>query len=188
MEHAGERWQEFNARDERIENGGRDPRLGNPDKGDDVYVSVAIVWLFRRTKNGIEVLFQQRSEKVDRYPGDWDIAAGGHINYGESVVDAAVREAKEEIGAEITADMLHFVVSTPSLFKNNILREFVCDYTGQPENFHFDDGEVSQVKWVPLSEFDDFILKNAKKPLKEDAEIRSLVKKRLMTYGDSESF
>ncbi|MBR3177716.1 NUDIX domain-containing protein [Candidatus Saccharibacteria bacterium] len=185
MVHEGELWQEFDKSGEPLMNGGRLPSLGNPKVGESVYSSVAIVWLFRKTESGIEVLFQKRSEKVDRFPGTWDIAAGGHINYGESVIDAAIREAREEIGVEIDKTMLSLAIVTPSLFANNILREFICDYTGRPDNFHFDDEEVSEVKWVPLEEFDDFIIKNAKTPLVEDVEIRSIVKQRILSHGDN---
>ncbi|MBQ9016920.1 NUDIX domain-containing protein [Candidatus Saccharibacteria bacterium] len=185
MTHEAELWQEFDKAGVPLMNGGRQPSLGNPKVGEPVYTSVAIVWLFRKTASDLEVLFQKRSEKVDRFPGKWDIAAGGHINYGESVLDAAVREAKEEIGIDITKDMLSLAVTTPSLFANNILREFICDYTGHPDNFHFDDEEVSEVKWVPLEEFDDFIIKNAKAPLAEDVEIRSIVKQRILSHGDN---
>lgn len=185
MTHSGELWQEFNSAGEPLENGGRDPSLGNPKIGEPTYTSGAIVWLFRRTENGLEVLFQRRSEKVDRYPGKWDIAAGGHINYGESVLDAVVREAREEIGAELNKEKLSLAVVTPSLFANNILREFIYDYTSHPDHFHFDDQEVSEVRWVPLSEFDAFIEENAKAPLIEDREIRSLVKKRIAAYGNN---
>ena len=182
--HDSETWQEFDKAGEPIKNGGRNPKLGNPGIGESVYTSVAIVWLYRKTADDIEVLFQKRSDKVDRFAGKWDIAAGGHINYNESVLDAAVREAREEIGATITKDMLRLVVITPSLFANNILREFICDYTGHPDNFHFDDEEVSEVKWVKLSEFDKFIDENAKAPLKEDMEIRSLIKQHILFYGN----
>ncbi len=184
MQHQGELWQEFDKAGEPIKNGGRNPKLGNPKFGEPVYTSVAIVWLYRKIADGIEVLFQKRSEKVDRFGGFWDIAAGGHINYEESVLDAAVREAEEEIGAKITKDMLQLVVITPSLFANNILREFICDYTGKPDNFRFDDEEVSEVRWVKLSEFDQFIDEYAKPPLKEDVEIRELIKKSIKAHGN----
>lgn len=181
--HQSELWQEFNQAGEPIGNG-RKPELGNPGIGEPVYTSVAIVWLYRKTADGIEVLFQKRSDKVDRFAGKWDIAAGGHINLGESVLDAAVREAKEEIGAEITKDNLRLVVVTPSLFANNILREFIYDYTGHPDDFHFNDEEVSEVRWVKLSDFDQFIDENAKDPLKEDGEIRSLIKDHIIFHGN----
>ncbi len=182
--HDSELWQEFDKSGEPIKNGGRNPKLGNPEFGEDVYTSVALVWLYRKTTEGIEVLFQRRSEKVDRFAGFWDVAAGGHINYDESVLDAAVREAKEEIGATIAKDMLQLVVITPSLFANNILREFICDYTGHLEDFHFNDAEVSEVKWVKLSDFDKFIDEHAKPPLRDDTEIRELVKKSIIAHGN----
>lgn len=182
--HHNELWQEFDQSGEPINNGGRNPKLGNPDFGESVYTSVAIVWLYRKTKDDIEVLFQKRSEKVDRFAGKWDIAAGGHINYGEPVLDAAVREAREEIGAIIKKENLQLVVITPSLFANNILREFIYDYTGCPDDFHFDDEEVSEVKWVKMTDFDRFIDKNAKQPLKEDLEIRALIKNHILAHGN----
>lgn len=182
--HLSELWQEFDKSGEPIKNGGRNPRLGNPDLNEPVYTSVALVWLFRKTADGIEILFQKRSDKVDRFAGKWDIAAGGHINYGESVLDAAVREAREEIGAKIEKDKLELAVITPSMTANNILREFICDYTGGPDDFHFNDEEVSMVKWVKLSDFDEFLDQYAKDPLRDDLEIRSIIKNRILLYGN----
>lgn len=182
--HSSELWQEFDKSGEPIKNGGRNPKLGNPDLGEPVYTSVAVVWLYRKTDDGIEVLFQKRSEKVDHFAGKWDIAAGGHINYGESVLDAAVREAREEIGAKIEKSKLELAVITPSMTANNILREFICDYTGCSDNFHFDDEEVSEVKWVKLSNFDKFLDENAKAPLRDDVEIRSIIKNRILLHGN----
>ena len=183
--HEAEMWQEFDKTGEPIMNGGRNPKLGNPDLGESVYTSVAVVWLFRKATDGIEVLFQRRSDKVDRFAGKWDIAAGGHINYGESVLDAAMREAREEIGAEIKKDKLELAVITPSSTANNILREFICDYTDCSDDFHFDDEEVSEVKWVKLSDFDEFLDKKAKAPLRDDIEIRSIIKNRILLHGNS---
>lgn len=43
---------------------------------------------------------QKRPEWKDIQPGRWDTAVGGHIDYGEELIDALRREAREELGIE----------------------------------------------------------------------------------------
>ena len=99
--------------------------------------------------------------------GDWDFSAGGHINLGETLIQGAIRETKEEIGVDITPEDLEFVTMRP--FNCNRFAWVYCvDWTGRPDEFHFDDNEVSEVKWVKYSEMEEFRLKYAKDPLKTD--------------------
>jgi len=44
------------------------------------------------------VLLQQRSPDKDIQPGKWDTSVGGHVDLGESVTDALLRETREELG------------------------------------------------------------------------------------------
>ena len=168
--HHDEMWQVYAPNGEPIVGEGWDSALDNPEKsGSDKIVGVAIVFVFRVNDSGVlELLWQRRSAKVDRFPGDYDISAGGHINLGESLVEAAVREAREEIGAEISAEDLHFVTER-GFNKNRFAWIYTVDWTGKPETFHFDDEEVSEVKWVPFSDTREFQEKYAKAPLKKDA-------------------
>ncbi|OGL78498.1 hypothetical protein A3J43_03925 [Candidatus Uhrbacteria bacterium RIFCSPHIGHO2_12_FULL_54_23] len=53
------------------------------------------------------MLLQKRSAQKDLNPNCWTISVGGHMHYGDTPVEAAVREAKEEIGLEIDAERLH---------------------------------------------------------------------------------
>ena len=50
-------------------------------------------------QNG-ELLLQQRSLNKDVQPGKWDTSVAGHIDIGETPVEAALREALEEVGVK----------------------------------------------------------------------------------------
>lgn len=41
---------------------------------------------------------QQRALSKDLLPGYWDTAVGGHVRYGESILEALFRESDEELG------------------------------------------------------------------------------------------
>ena len=168
MEHAGEVWQVYAPNGEPIPGKGWDAKLDNPEKsGSDAIVGVSVVFIYRVNNGVLELLWQRRSEKVNRYPGDYDISAGGHINLDETIVEGAIRECHEEIGAEITPQDLHFVTMSP-FNKNRFAWVFTVDWTDKEENFSFNDSEVSEVKWVPFSKTESFRAEYAKKPLKND--------------------
>ncbi len=56
------------------------------------------VLLFNREK---KLYIQQRSHNKDVYPGYWDVSAAGHVLSGESGIEAAMRELKEELGIQV---------------------------------------------------------------------------------------
>lgn len=64
-------------------------------------VPAAYVYLRREG----EVLLQAR-QNTGFMDGHWAAAIAGHVEAGESVVDAAVREAREEVGVQIPVSAL----------------------------------------------------------------------------------
>ncbi len=62
------------------------------------YHNTAHIWLY--TKAG-EVLLSQRSANKTICPLLWDVSVAGHIDAGEPMLSAAIREVKEEIGLNI---------------------------------------------------------------------------------------
>ena len=57
------------------------------------------------------ILVQRRALVKENNPGLWDVSAAGHISAGESLIDAAIRETREELGLEIRAAELQHVAS-----------------------------------------------------------------------------
>ncbi len=183
--HKDEAWQVYAPNGEPIPGSSWDSALDNPEKsGSSAIVGVAVVFLYRKNSEGeLELLWQRRSEKVDRFPGDYDISAGGHVNLGESVVQAAVRETREEIGTIISEEDLNFVTMRP-FNKNRFAWVYAVDFTGKEENFHFNDEEVSEVRWISFDETDEFREKYAKAPLKKDSLTFKCLKEWFLQHGN----
>lgn len=45
-----------------------------------------------------ELYLQKRAMNKDIQPGKWDTSVGGHVDYGEEIKSALMREAREELG------------------------------------------------------------------------------------------
>lgn len=166
--HKNELWQTYFPNGEPIPGKGWKAELGNPEvTGADAIVGIAIVFLYRIVDGELELLWQKRSDKVDRFPGRYDISAGGHINLGETVVEGAIREAREEIGAVVDKNDLKFAFTKP-FNKNRFAWIFMVDWTDKEDDFRFNDQEVSEVKWVPYGKTDEFRKEYVKAPLQKD--------------------
>ena len=48
------------------------------------------------------LLLQKRSLRKDTQPGKWDTSVGGHVGFGQSYTQAAVREAEELANSNLT--------------------------------------------------------------------------------------
>lgn len=181
--HTDESWQLFARNGEPIPGASWDSALGNPDYEAKEIVGIAIVFLYRVREDGeLEFLWQRRAPNIDRYPGYYDLSAGGHINLGEPTVEAAIREGREEIGVSLTADDLQYGFMQP-FNKNRLAWLYFVDYTGRAEDFHFDDNEVDEVKWVPYREMGEFVKNYAKPPLARDEMTFVLVDAWLKMHG-----
>ncbi len=76
------------------------------------------------------LLLQKRSMLKDTQPGKWDTSVGGHVGFGQSYVEAAIRESEEELGLVI--DQLEYLY--PSKIRNNVesenIQTFLFVYAG----------------------------------------------------------
>ncbi|WP_298902825.1 NUDIX domain-containing protein [uncultured Psychroserpens sp.] len=117
----------------------------------------AHVWLF--SSEG-EILLQQRAATKLICPLLWDVSVAGHVDSGETIEQAAVREIKEEIGIAISEKALIKigVFECFQSYPNGIVdNEFHNTYIAKTnltlDDFSPNKNEVERLKFVSIAEF-----------------------------------
>lgn len=97
------------------------------------------------------IYLQKRSMRKDIQPGKWDTAVGGHVSYGEGIIEAAYREAFEELGLiEFNPIMLETYQ-----FESEVEKEMVNVFAAVGTyELHPDHDEVDEGRWWELSDID----------------------------------
>jgi 16S rRNA (adenine1518-N6/adenine1519-N6)-dimethyltransferase len=100
-----------------------------------------------------ELLLQKRSHRKDRFPRRWDSSASGHVDAGESYVDCATRELREEIGVEANLTKLGRVSASEATGQ-----EFIEIFAGIHEGpFHWNQHEIETGGFFRLEMVDGWI-------------------------------
>jgi isopentenyldiphosphate isomerase len=118
---------------------------------------VAHVWIV--TPDG-RVLLQRRATMKENWPGYWDVSAAGHLSAGESAIDAAIRETREELGLAIAADDLthigtvreQCVLNGGTYVDNEVHEVFVVVRDVDLDALTLQASEVDDVRFVALHE------------------------------------
>lgn len=97
------------------------------------------------------VYLQKRAMHKEIQPGKWDTAVGGHVSYGESLMEAVYREASEELGFS-EFNPLHI---TTYEFESAVERELVSVFAvvGSYE-LHPDRDEVDEGRWWEMADIE----------------------------------
>lgn len=100
-----------------------------------------------------KILMQKRSNSSKRFPGFW-AGPGGHVDEGEDVLTAAIREVKEEAGVEISGKdiKLKVIASHNHLNLNEIFFCFVFLATIPTFQEVAEPTEEGEPKWIPIRE------------------------------------
>jgi 8-oxo-dGTP pyrophosphatase MutT (NUDIX family) len=100
---------------------------------------------------GRRVLIHQRAATKDVYPSYWDVCAGGVCTAGESWLDSARRELREELGVDVEELSDLGQASWEGDGVAVVGRTFVVRHDGP---FTFADGEVVAARFVSFAELD----------------------------------
>lgn len=95
---------------------------------------------------------QKRAMHKDIQPGKWDTAVGGHVDYGEGILEALYREASEELGF-CEFNPVHIITY---VFESGIEKELVNVFA-TVGNFSPvpDKDEVDEGRWWELKEIEE---------------------------------
>lgn len=110
-------------------------------------------------KDGKILLVQEAKENVK---GKWNIPSG-HLENGESVIDAVKREVKEESGYDVNVLHMLGIYESFSKEKHYIRFNFACNSLGKISEY--DKDEILDVKWFTwkeIAELPDEQLRSAK--------------------------
>ncbi len=125
------------------------------------YHNTAHVWLY--TSNG-EVLLAQRAATKSVCPLLWDVSVAGHVDSGEFIVHAAIREVKEEIGLNLETNHLKkigvfdcFQVYPNNITDNEFHHTFIAQLKVSVKQLIPQEGEVEALKLVTLDAFQELI-------------------------------
>lgn len=107
-----------------------------------------VVHLHIFNKSG-DLYLQKRALTKDIQPGKWDTAVGGHVDYGENVLDALRREVREELG--VTDFTPTFIKSY--VFQSKVERELVNTFKTVYEGpFTIDPVELDDARFWTMEE------------------------------------
>lgn len=107
------------------------------------------------------IYLQKRSPNKKVEPNKWDTAAGGHVDFGESIDQALMRETKEEIGIENFSPKLFARYVWETDRERELVFSFIAEYTGE---INFNRDEVCDGRYWSLKEVKENIGKGVFSP------------------------
>jgi isopentenyldiphosphate isomerase len=111
-----------------------------------------------------ELYLQKRSMDKDIQPGKWDTSVGGHIDYGEEVTEALLREAGEELGINnFTPVFMQKYVHT-SAVESELVYSYYTIYDGMitPDPSEICEGKFWSISEIEHAMQDDIFTSNFK--------------------------
>lgn len=114
----------------------------------DEYRLSCFIWVINDDN---QILLQQRTSNTKKMPNMWGTTAGG-VLVGETSLEGALRELKEELGINATKEELEFIGSHKRI--NDYVEVWLCKKNININELKLEPTEVQDAKWVSIEEFE----------------------------------
>lgn len=101
-----------------------------------------------------EILLQQRLKTTKKMPNMWGTTAGG-AKKGESSLDGAIRELKEELGIDASKEEMEFIGSNKRI--NDFVEVWLCKKNISENDLILNPEEVQNAKWITIENFEKML-------------------------------
>lgn len=136
------------------------------------------IWIINENN---EILLQRRCETKDSDPNMLDISCAGHLSAGDSSLEGALRELKEELNLEVNPNELMFIKTLQRSWKNNqgfIDNEYddlyILKTNKKIEEMVYQKEEISEIFFVPYKKFKEMIINRQSDMIMYDEEFEIL--------------
>lgn len=110
---------------------------------------VAVFLVLARKNGGKEEILLQKRQNTGYMDGKYDVGCSGHLDAGESIMTALIRETKEELGIELAEENLELATVVHN-YRENYVRFFfkATEYNGTPTIMEPE--KCSELVWSPV--------------------------------------
>ena len=128
-----------------------------------------------------DILLQRRCATKDSNPNMLDISSAGHLSAGDSSLDGAIRELKEELNLDVKPNELQFIKTLKrsskytSTFLNNEFDDLYILRTNKTiDEMSFQKEEISEIFYVSYKDFKNMVRNRQPDLLRHDEEFEIL--------------
>ena len=122
---------------------------------DGYYHLVVHVWI---KNNEGKYLISRRDKSRESYPLFWE-CPGGSVLKGETSLDGAIRETKEEVGVDLSNISGKLINTKLREYFHDIMEAWLFYYDGEVDLTKASTNEVCEVKWMSIDEIKESLEK-----------------------------
>ena len=126
------------------------PKAVCHSKNPGFYHKPARIWIINDKD---KILVQKRAATKKHHPNMWDMPSAWHVIAGESIIDGAIRETREELGVETKKEDYKFICEYIADKAFEIAQVFLLKLNLEENEFKLQKEEVAEVKWLTYDEF-----------------------------------